>query len=195
MTVGGIERGNLRRPKPLPQSERRRSPPSRSAALRRVSSRAAMASTLRRRDWRLFLSLRLILRCRDQQEWRSGASLSGLGPDRAPVNAVLFRQREHADAVRAGCSHSVHFAARESCSRSFLWFRRHANQSVVGLAYCVAGPLRPLIPCGNELLNPWSSVPAAPNCVHKSEPPACRGFSRLRGTTPVPMFHMKHQSV
>ena len=93
---------------------------------------------------------------------------SGLGPDRAPVNAVLLRQREHADAVRAGCSHSVHFAFREPCSRSFLWFRRHTDQSVVGRAYRVAVALQPLIPRGNELLNPWSSVPATLHCAHKN---------------------------
>ena len=107
-----------------------------------------------------------------------------LRPDRAPVNAVLLRQREHADAALPGCSHSVHFLLRKPCSRSFLWFRRCADQSVIRLALGVGIVARPLIPRGNELLNPWSSVPAAPNCFHQEK--ASRHASRgLRGLRPV----------
>jgi hypothetical protein len=38
------------------------------------------------------------------------------------MHAVLARQRASADALLAGCSHSVHFLVREPCSRSLLWF-------------------------------------------------------------------------
>ena len=54
-------------------------------------------------------------------------------PHRAPVNPELTRERIRAHPLRAGCSHSVHFLVREPCSRSSLWFRRCANQRVVGL--------------------------------------------------------------
>ena len=47
------------------------------------------------------------------------------------MDAELARQRDHADALRAGCSHSVHFLVREPCSGSFLWFYRRADQRVV----------------------------------------------------------------
>ena len=57
-----------------------------------------------------------------------------LRPHRAPVNSVPACQRLHADTVGAGCSHNVHFGVSETCSRSFLWFRRRADQRVVDLA-------------------------------------------------------------
>lgn len=60
--------------------------------------------------------------------------LTNPGPHRATVDAELPRQRVHADAARSGCSHSVHFAVREACSRSSTWFRRRANQRVVRLS-------------------------------------------------------------
>ena len=91
-----------------------------------------------------------------------------LRPHRTPVNSVPARQRFHAHALRAGCSHSVHFLGREPCSRSFLWFRRRPDQRVVGLALGVGIPADALIPRGNQPLDPWSPVPAAFHCVHRS---------------------------
>lgn len=48
-----------------------------------------------------------------------GTDETGLRPDGSTVNPELTCQRVHADALRAGCSHGVHFAVREACSRSF----------------------------------------------------------------------------
>lgn len=83
------------------------------------------------------------------------------------MDAELPRQCVHADAVRAGCSDSVHFLVRETCSRSFLWFRRRADQRVVGLAVGLCIGTGALIPRGNQPLNPWSPVPAVLHCVHQ----------------------------
>lgn len=104
------------------------------------------------------------------------------------MNPVLLRERVHADATLAGCSHSVHFAIGEPCSRSFLWFRRRANQSIVSLTLGVGISANPLIPCGNELLNPWSSVPAALHCFHHERItqrpfPHLLALATARGTT------------
>ena len=65
------------------------------------------------------------------------------------MDAELARQRDHADALRAGCSHSVHFLVREVCSRSLLWFRRRADQSIVGLSFGLDIPTNTVIPRGN----------------------------------------------
>ena len=78
------------------------------------------------------------------------------------------RQRVHPDTLRAGCSHSVHFLVREPCSRSLLWFRRRADQRVIGLAVGLGIGADALVPRGNKPLDPWSPVPAAPNCFHRS---------------------------
>lgn len=88
-----------------------------------------------------------------------------LRPHGAPVNPELACQRVHAHTLRAGCSHSAHFLVREPCSRSFTWFRRRADQRVIGSVLGIGADA--LIPCGNELLNPWSSVPATLHCVHR----------------------------
>ena len=49
------------------------------------------------------------------------------------MHPELTCQNVRASSLRADCSHSVHFLVREPCSRSFLWFRRRANQRVVRL--------------------------------------------------------------
>ena len=93
--------------------------------------------------------------------------IPGLRPHRAPVNPELARQHGHADPLRAGCSHSVHFAVCESCSRSFLWFRRRTDQRIVGVAVGPGTSTCALIPRGNKPLDPWSPVPAALHCFHR----------------------------
>jgi len=95
-----------------------------------------------------------------------------LRPHGATVNPELLRKRDHADSLRAGCSHSVYFLVREACSRSLLWFHRRIDQRVVGLALGVGVPASALIPRGNEPLDPWSPVPAVLHCAHRMrEPP------------------------
>ena len=96
----------------------------------------------------------------------AGPDETGPRPDRCPMHAELLRQRGDADAVCAGCSQSVHFLVREPCSRSFLWFRRRADQRVIGPAVGLCIGADALIPRGNKPLNPWSPVPAALHCVH-----------------------------
>ncbi len=86
------------------------------------------------------------------------------------MNPELVRQHGHADALCEGCSHSVHFLVRESCSRSFLSFRRRADQRVIGLARGIGIPPSALIPRGNKPLHPWSPVPAALHCFHVMKP-------------------------
>lgn len=76
--------------------------------------------------------------------------------------------RVDADTIGAGCSHSVHFLVSESCSRSFLWFRRRADQRVIGLAFGLGILTSALIPRGNKPLNPMSPVPATLHCFHNS---------------------------
>ncbi len=83
------------------------------------------------------------------------------------MDAELLGQCVHPLAVRAGCSHSVHFLLREGCSRSFLWFRRRTDQWVIRLPPGEVGIVtNPLIPRGNKPLNPWSPVPAVLHCAH-----------------------------
>ena len=82
------------------------------------------------------------------------------------MHPVLRCERCHADAAGAGCSHSVHFLVRESCSRSFLWFRRRADQKVIRLPGEVGIPVDAFIPRGNQPLNPRSTVPATLHCFH-----------------------------
>lgn len=108
-------------------------------------------------------------------------------PHRAPVNPELTRERIRAHPLRAGCSHSVHFLVREPCSRSSLWFRRCANQRVVGLPGEVGIVAGALIPRGNKPLKPWSPVPATLHCFHQfvelsapNDPPA-RGHPLFEG--------------
>gem|GEM_PF-5798061 len=91
--------------------------------------------------------------------------LAELGPHSAAMHPEPTRQRVHAGAVSAGCSHSVHFLVRETCSRSLLWFRRYADQRVLRLAVGLGIPVNALTPRGNQPLNPWSPVPAALHCV------------------------------
>ena len=89
-----------------------------------------------------------------------------LRPHRAPVTSEPARQRVHAHALRACCSHSVHFLVGEACSRSFLWFRRRPDQRVIGSVLGLGILADALIPGGNKPLNPWSPVPAAFHRVH-----------------------------
>lgn len=89
-----------------------------------------------------------------------------LRPHRASVNPELAGQCVHADPVCAGCSHSVHFRVRETCSRSFTWFRRRIDQRVVGPVLGVGIPTSALVPRGNKPLDPWSPVPAVLHCFH-----------------------------
>ena len=98
----------------------------------------------------------------------AGSDETGLRPDRCAMHSELPRQRADANAVRAGCSHSVHFLVCEPCSRSFLWFRRRADHRVICLAVGLGIPVRALIPRGNKPLNPWSPVPAVLHCAHFS---------------------------
>ncbi len=86
------------------------------------------------------------------------------------MDTELLCHRIHADALSTGCSHSVHFLVREPCSRSFTWFHRCTDQRVISLTLGVGGAANPLIPRGNELLNPWSPVPAAFHCFHNQTP-------------------------
>lgn len=62
------------------------------------------------------------------------------------MDAEPAREGRHADALRTGCSHGVHFLVREPCSRSFLWFRRSVDQRVIGLALRLGIPANALIP-------------------------------------------------
>ena len=89
-----------------------------------------------------------------------------LRPHRAPVHPELTSHGVHADALCAGCSHSVHFLVGQACSRSFLWFRRRADQRVVGLAVGLCIRANPLIPRGNQPLDPRSPVPTTLHCFH-----------------------------
>jgi hypothetical protein len=77
-------------------------------------------------------------------------------------------RRRCRDGVSGGCARrsSPQAARRQPCSRSFLWFRRRPDRGVIRLAFGVVNAVRPLIPRGNKLLNPWSSVPAALHCFH-----------------------------
>ena len=79
----------------------------------------------------------------------------------------MASEANHAGALRPGCSHSVHFLLRQRCSSASPWlFRRH-EEWIVDVTNGRGGDPGSLIPCGNELLNPWSSVPTAPNCFHR----------------------------
>lgn len=71
-----------------------------------------------------------------------------------------------ADVVGARCSHSVHFALREACSRSSTWFHRCADNQVIEPAMGIGFFADTFIPRRNELLNPRSPVPATLHCVH-----------------------------
>ena len=95
-----------------------------------------------------------------------------LRPHRAPVHPELTSHGVHADALCAGCSHSVHFLVGQACSRSFLWFRRRTDQRVIRLPGRVGIPTSALIPRGNKPLDPWSPVPAALHCFHQRSPTA-----------------------
>lgn len=86
------------------------------------------------------------------------------------MHPELPRKRVRTDASPAGCSHSVHFLARPPCSRSLLWFRRSVDQRVISLVFGLCIVADTLIPCRNQPLDPWSSVPAALNCFHRKTP-------------------------
>ena len=96
----------------------------------------------------------------------AGPDETGLRPDGSTVNPELTCQRVHADALRAGCSHSVHFLVRQACSRSFLWLRRRVDQRIIGPVLGLRIIADALTPRGNKPLDPWSPVPAALHCVH-----------------------------
>ena len=118
-----------------------------------------------------------------------GTDETGLRPDGSTVNPELTCQRVHADALRAGCSHGVHFAVREACSRSFTWFRRRADQRIVRLSDRLGILPVSLIPRGSQPLNPRSPVPVVLHCVHNFRPPRrltsrCVRGARETGLTP-----------
>ena len=98
-----------------------------------------------------------------------------LRPDCSAMHAVLKCECGHADAVRAGCSHGVHFAVREACSRSFTWFRRRADQRIVRLSDRLGILSVSLIPRGSQPLNPRSPVPVVLHCVHRTHKARTRG--------------------
>ena len=80
------------------------------------------------------------------------------------MNPELARQDDHADALRAGCSHSVHFLDRQRCSSASPWLCRRLDQRVVRLTNRLNSPAEPLTPRGNKPLNPRSPVPATLHC-------------------------------
>ena len=96
----------------------------------------------------------------------AGPDETGLRPDRCPMHAELLRQRGDADAVCAGCSHSVHFLVREACSRSSPWLCGRADEPIIGLVVRLIRAVRPLIPRGNEPLNALSPVPVVVDRAH-----------------------------
>jgi hypothetical protein len=94
------------------------------------------------------------------------SNLPGLRPHRPAMNPILLRQEGHADTVRAGCSHSVHFLIRQPCSRSSPW---PADAPMSGSSGSSAGRgalARTPIPRGNKPLDTLSPVPAVLNQVH-----------------------------
>lgn len=91
---------------------------------------------------------------------------ASLRPHGCTVNPELSRQRGHADAVLAGCSHSVHFCVREACSKSSPWLCRRFNERVIRLAIRCSTHARTLIPRGDKALDLLSPVPAVLNQVH-----------------------------
>jgi hypothetical protein len=93
----------------------------------------------------------------------------------------LASEANHAGALRPGCSHSVHFLLRQRCSSASPWlFRRH-EEWIVDVTNGRGGDPGSLIPCGNELLNPGSSVLIVPNCFHHTETAEIAGaFAHLR---------------
>lgn len=105
-----------------------------------------------------------------------------LRPHRAPVHPELTSHGVHADALCAGCSHSVHFLVGQACSRSFLWFRRRADQRVVGLAVGLCIRANPLIPRGNQPLDPRSPVPTTLHCFHHTH----RSSASIRARSAMP---------
>ena len=82
------------------------------------------------------------------------------------MNSEPARQRVHAHALPAGCSHSVHFRLREWCSGASPRLCRCPNEWVIRLTDRRRDAARPLIPRGNKLLDAWSPVPVVPHCVH-----------------------------
>lgn len=84
------------------------------------------------------------------------------------MHAELLRQRGDADAVGAGCSHSFHFRLRQRCSSASPWLCRRRDERVFGLIYGLDGDPRPLIPRGDQPLDPLSPVPIAFDGVHQS---------------------------
>ena len=103
-----------------------------------------------------------------------------LRPDGAAVHAELLRQCGGADAVGAGCSHSVHFPVGQPCSSASPWLCRRRDEWVVGLAHGLDSDPRPLIPSGNKPLDPWSPVPVVIDGVHQSVVVQTADISGLR---------------
>ena len=84
------------------------------------------------------------------------------------MNPEPARQRVHAHALPAGCSHSVHFRLREWCSGASPRLCRCPNEWVIRLTDRRSDAARPLIPRGNQPLDSWSPVPVVLHCVHQS---------------------------
>lgn len=82
------------------------------------------------------------------------------------MHVELLRQRGDADAVGAGCSHSVHFLVGQRCSSASPWLCGGLDQRVLGLVSRFGHAARRSIPSGNKPLDPLSPVPAAFHYLH-----------------------------
>ncbi len=97
-----------------------------------------------------------------------GTSDPSLLPDGATMHSELLRQSGDANAVGAGCSHSVHFLVGQRCSSASPWLRRRRDECAIGLAHGLGCNPKLLNPRGNKPLNPLSPVPVAFDGVHLS---------------------------
>ena len=100
------------------------------------------------------------------------------------MDAKLADEGSHADALLAGCSHSVHFLVREACSRSSRWLCCRVDERIIGLAVRLAPATRPLIPRGNQLLYPLSPVPVVVDGVHHPKPLVFQRFRLVSSPSP-----------
>lgn len=92
-------------------------------------------------------------------------------PHGHPMHVEPQTDRDHALAVRAGSSDSVHLALREACSSSSPRVRDDCRLIVGGTDWLVVeNELRP-IPRGTEPLEPLSGVRFKSARVHQSEGP------------------------
>lgn len=104
---------------------------------------------------------------------------SGFCPHGPTMHLILLRQRCHADAVCAGCSHSVHFLIRKPCSRSSPWLCRRANERVILCTIGLGTLVEVLIPRGCQPLQLSSPVPAVLNQAHHTKPESAPASTRV----------------